>query len=567
MALTLAEAKSAQTQPGFNLAQAAQAATVGSPTYVPPNPTQPVSTNNLSSNLSVPPATTSNPSPFVGSIMDSQKYFQDLYNKQTAELDAARKDREDLKKILGESYAQLDTIPDFYRKTEESLGIPKQYEDLNKINLQIADLTGAYDKEFARVETKGIQSGTPAIFYQGEQGAIQRQKAVEIGALSVRQAAMAGNLDLANQRAAKVTEIQFQPIENKIKRILDFIQMNYQDMTAAEKRQADTLQNALTFQQAQLAEQKEIRNLALTSGVTQPYFMKVGDPTVYRTSDGKAYSSEQEFLKDGGNFSKVQTINPAESSQVQQLMKDYGDAGILPSDSLAVATVKLQKSRIYQDKVRPPSSGGGNAVTIPGIGTLTNTQIDNISPIVSSFRSEPIVQNYNTIAEGYEFVRSLSNTTKNPADDQALIYALAKALDPGSVVREGEYATVQKYAQSLVNSYGKSVTQALSGTGFLSESARQNIKSTIESRYNAAAKNYENIYNETARRVELVGGLQQGSGSQFLNNYSGGYTVSPSFKNDNFIEPVNPTKSEEIVTTPETKGWWAKTTNWLWGED
>lgn len=63
--------------------------------------------------------------------------------------------------------------------------------------------------------------------------------------------------------------------------------------------------------------------------------------------------------------------------------------------------------------------------------------------------------NFNQIQEGYLLTKSLDNKTTNPTDDQALIYSLAKTLDPGSVVREGEYATVQKYAQSWVDAYGK----------------------------------------------------------------------------------------------------------------
>jgi len=268
MALQFSEAKTAQSTPGFNLATAAQAATIGSPTYSPPSTTTPVPVTDLKvNNILPPPAPTVSPTPFVGSVNDSLKYFQDLYTKQSTELEAARKEREDFKKILGDSYSQMDTMPDFYRQTEEQLGIPQQYKDLNQLNLQIADLTGAYDKEFARVETKGIQSGTPGIFYQGEQAAIQRQKAVEIGALSVRQAAMAGNLDLANQRAAKITELKFSPIENQINKTLKFLELNYQDMTSAEKRQADTLAMSLQLQQQQIESQKnlekEVQSLAI----------------------------------------------------------------------------------------------------------------------------------------------------------------------------------------------------------------------------------------------------------------------------------------------------------------
>lgn len=137
---------------------------------------------------------------------------------------------------------------------------------------------------------------------------------------------------------------------------------------------------------------------------------------------------------------------------------------------------------------------------------------------VASFKSEPIVQNFSQIQSGYSFVKNLSNTTTNPADDQALIYSLAKTLDPGSVVREGEYATAQKYAQSWVNAYGKSISQALVGTGFLSEQARKNIKNTIESRYKAAASDYNNLRNNYAQGINNLTGRT--NGSDFLRDYS-----------------------------------------------
>lgn len=136
---------------------------------------------------------------------------------------------------------------------------------------------------------------------------------------------------------------------------------------------------------------------------------------------------------------------------------------------------------------------------------------------VSAFKSEPIVTNFNQIQEWYNFAKSISNTTKNPTDDQALIYSLAKVLDPGSVVREWEYATVQKYAQSWVDSYGKWVSQALNGTGFLSEQARKNIKDTIEWRYKASKSTYNNLYNQYSTGIDKITGKT--NWKDFLRNY------------------------------------------------
>lgn len=160
-------------------------------------------------------------------------------------------------------------------------------------------------------------------------------------------------------------------------------------------------------------------------------------------------------------------------------------------------------------------SGGENPQLYSGLNSKTATAI---RAKVAAFKTEPIVQNYATIQEGRNFAGSLSNDTQNPADDQGLIYSLAKALDPGSVVREGEYATAQKYAQSWVAAYGKGVTQALLGTGFLSKQARENIKNTIETKYQASKRSYDNVYNQYGTGINALSG--RSDGKQFLIDYS-----------------------------------------------
>lgn len=157
----------------------------------------------------------------------------------------------------------------------------------------------------------------------------------------------------------------------------------------------------------------------------------------------------------------------------------------------------------------------GDAQLYAGLSSPTATAV---RAKVTKFGTEPQVTNFSTIQDGYNFASSLSDTTINPADDQALIYALAKTLDPGSVVREGEYATAQKYAQSWAKAYGKKVTQALAGTGFLSEEARSNIKKTIEQKYLSTKKTYDNLFDQYTKGINNLTG--RNDGSVFLIDYA-----------------------------------------------
>lgn len=190
----------------------------------------------------------------------------------------------------------------------------------------------------------------------------------------------------------------------------------------------------------------------------------------------------------------------------------------------AQGNVIAKNAKTYAPKSGGSSSGGTIAGDNPQLyAGLSSPTATAVRGQVSAFKSEPTVTNFSTIQEGRNFAKSLPTTTKNPADDQALIYSLAKALDPGSVVREGEYATAQKYAQSWVNAFGKGISQAIAGTGFLSEAARKNIKDTIESKYLASEKSYNNTYNQYVNSINNLTG--RNDGKNFVKSYSIGGEV------------------------------------------
>ncbi|MFA5014815.1 MAG: hypothetical protein WC549_04680 [Actinomycetota bacterium] len=180
----------------------------------------------------------------------------------------------------------------------------------------------------------------------------------------------------------------------------------------------------------------------------------------------------------------------------------------------------------YQIKI--PSISNGNTIpeTITPTGEI-NTQLyaglssqtsTAVRTKVSGFKSEPIVTNFNVINEGYNFAKSITSDTKNPADDIGMIYAFAKIMDPNSVVREGEYATVQKYAQTWAESFGFKASRIFSNTKFLTKEALENMKKTLELKYNASKSNYNNIYQQYSQGINNLTG--RNDGNKFLVDYS-----------------------------------------------
>ena len=236
------------------------------------------------------------------------------------------------------------------------------------------------------------------------------------------------------------------------------------------------------------------KKLALENNITQPFYDIGG--TIYRTSDGKAYATPEEFFADGGarDFSNAQKLSGSSLGSLKDYPSSYQEYLLAKKDGFTGTYTDYQNADANR-KARASGSGSG-------LGLTPNQINSTVNQIAGAFDNEPIVKNYNVLAEGKAFADSISNNTQNPADQQGLIYAFAKAMDPASVVREGEYATVQKYAQSWAQTFGFNAQRIFSNSPFLSSQAIANMKATINSKYQAARKNYDNVRSEYQRQIE-----------------------------------------------------------------
>lgn len=170
--------------------------------------------------------------------------------------------------------------------------------------------------------------------------------------------------------------------------------------------------------------------------------------------------------------------------------------------------LKQESERAVADRLSREQIAAANraqqAAAAAQSGKATKTVNQAIS-VSSKFDSNPVVKRFTTIKEASDFASGLDAATKNPGDDQALLYAFAKAMDPDSVVREGEYATVQKYAQSWADNFGFNIQRVYSNSTFLTPEARQNMKNTILAKAKTVEVGYKNIYKETEAKLKAIG--------------------------------------------------------------
>lgn len=186
------------------------------------------------------------------------------------------------------------------------------------------------------------------------------------------------------------------------------------------------------------------------------------------------------------------------------------------------------------------------SVTILNPNGLTNQTATLVTGLAKDFDNEQDVKNYSVIKEARSFVKSLgTGKGANATDDQGILYAFAKVMDPNSVVREGEYNTVQKYAQSWADNFGFKADRIFSNSPFLTEQARKQMKDTIDKRYSASEKNYKNTYNEFARRIDMATGTK--NGKDYLTDHSKDETSG-----DGSSVPTPKTQAEYDALPPGT---------------
>lgn len=130
----------------------------------------------------------------------------------------------------------------------------------------------------------------------------------------------------------------------------------------------------------------------------------------------------------------------------------------------------------YQDR------DANRKVPTINVGTTDSRKERQIEARVTQYTNSPTSRRAATASEVLGFVESIDPKSKSPADHQGLIYAFAKAMDPDSAVREGEYDTVQRFAQDWLSTTGFSMRRIFEGSEILTPEAIARLKSTIRMR-------------------------------------------------------------------------------------
>jgi hypothetical protein len=148
---------------------------------------------------------------------------------------------------------------------------------------------------------------------------------------------------------------------------------------------------------------------------------------------GKARDQAGNIWETDANGNAVRLLQPAQANPMFANPKLPGE---LQAQGLNNQGQSLQNVRAQQQIESQPLQNANTAVNIQqGRASIQNQHFNQVQGLRQEFNALPEVKNYSIALQSLGTALKAPNT---PQGDLAIIYAYAKAADPGSVVREGE---------------------------------------------------------------------------------------------------------------------------------
>ncbi len=216
--------------------------------------------------------------------------------------------------------------------------------------------------------------------------------------------------------------------------------------------------------------------------------------------------------------SQVYGFVPPPSGKTQTVGKPQQNYNNYLEEAKAQGLPYAAAKKYAEDKALEGLSSGGPEDTSPVLSSVPKEYRASVTQKADQFDGEQQVKTYQTVQTMKNKAESVDDNTQNPQDDQLLVYTFAKAMDPSSAVREGEYDTVQKFAQTRLQSMGVNAERFYSNSAFLTPDARKNIKEAINKAYDSEKESYDQVRNQYVSSINNLAGKDVGD--KILQDYT-----------------------------------------------
>ena len=215
------------------------------------------------------------------------------------------------------------------------------------------------------------------------------------------------------------------------------------------------------------------------------------------------YLTTGEVAQEQWAYEQAQKVYEADAALDLELLKLSKKGGY---ESGIIGEYQFAQEQGYEGTFSQYQNEDANrkkSIAAAGASGLTPGQINStVNSIAGAFDNEQIVKDYNQATSQYNLMSSLGTQGKNPGDDIAFVYAFAKLMDPNSVVREGEYETIKRFAQSFLDAKTLEAIRLAKNVNFLSADAKQKLLTTAAAKLKVLESQYNQISSEYQRQVD-----------------------------------------------------------------
>lgn len=345
--------------------------------FTPPAPSNPIPAGNAGSQTALdvgstmPPAGPDAAAGIVGSSDTTSKTLQDYITANTApETDAEKQQQSILDSISQLTNTEGQKGVD-QAAAETNAGIPDMKTTLQNLNNELLTKTADYNTKYANAEIGIGQTSSDVL---GQQGAIRKAQAADIGVVQAKISAAQGNLSLAQDQVNRAIDLKYSTVEAQLATKKAQLDALIPTLNREQQTTATALQQKYTDDQQKIADEKQKvkdnLNVVMQGGIQTPFVNNNGSFFDART--GQTFASPADFFKAAGvsSFAEayqkglISDVNPAtlaDKNLIAQAMAKYPDAGIKLTDTPEQMQAKLQNSRLYQKDTYIAGAGTGGA--------------------------------------------------------------------------------------------------------------------------------------------------------------------------------------------------------------
>ena len=380
---------------------------------------------------------------------------------------------------LADTFGALNnegSLADMMRAERSNLGIDTNLKELQDIQLQLTDIDTGSGLTKTRIEGAAGQTVGQS---QREVTQEDRENAVRTSGLAARAAVLQGNINTATQLARDTVDLAFKDRQLKAENLLN--QLNY-FQGISDDQTGQLLEQDKRQYEEELANIKDLKDNianAMVNGASQAEITQLNDAN----------------LDDASKLALAQSITARGAGEMRGLEIEQSRASINASNASAANSVTSRLLSLAE-------KGDSNAIAKLGFDPRSTTgnfeaesslrkEFFGLKPVQAA---EGVQQSFSQINAAYaQALKATTDGTSKAAADQALIISYNKMLDPGSVVREGEFARSTQ-GQSLINQAQAKIDQLAKGGAGLTDSERKSIVDVTRVLYS----DYIDTYNKKA---------------------------------------------------------------------